>query len=130
MAYFPNRAGVAMAAQVVRVNQHAAAFNVEDDLRAQLNAARRRIMQLEERIAELEDGGMTRGKSGGALDVKGRPVMTMKQAADAAGVSVATVSRYCDQSRWESTKVGGRVLIYADQPLVKKENGRRQRGNV
>jgi hypothetical protein len=128
MVAFDQRVGVAMAAQVERVNRATAPINVEDDLRQQLRVARRRILDLEDQLAEALSEREPRAKSAGALEVKGRFVMTMADAAKVAGVSIATVSRYCNQGRWESTKVGGRVLIFADQSLVKKENGRRQHG--
>ena len=55
---------------------------------------------------------------GHALD--GRPVLTIAEAAKAAGVSYISAWRYVDSGHWSARSEGSRWLVYADQPLSRK----------
>lgn len=115
--------GRAMAAQLDRVNELDNPVVVR--LRAELADARAEIKHLRERLAAFEDSGAT--AAGGPLTVHGRPAITVAAAARITGLSIATICRYCADGHWQAVQPAGtnRWLIYADQPLSKKQRGPR-----
>jgi hypothetical protein len=63
------------------------------------------------------------GAGGGDLPghaIDGRPVLTITEAAKAAGVSYISAWRYVDSGHWSARQDGSRWLVYADQPLSRK----------
>lgn len=54
----------------------------------------------------------------GATIYMGRPVITPAQAADRAGTTIYTVSRYLNSNYWQGAQLAnGRWFVFADQPL-------------
>jgi hypothetical protein len=108
------------------------------DLRRQLADANARIVALERQLAEArlliaayEDSAplsqvyspFGRGVGGEGVGTyrNGKRVMTAKEAAQMMGVSLSTVSRYCDTGFWRAEQdASGRWLIDASQDLRKK----------
>jgi len=71
-------------------------------------------------------------KTGLVLEARGldtfiEPVITPKEAAERAGVSVATVSRYLMTGWWRGRQeANGRWLVFLNQDLVPKGRGKRR----
>lgn len=124
----------AMLEQLNRVNRAALALDPAD-LRRQLADANARIIKLERELAEAklliasyEDSGSPPHRNGEGPGVgmtyRGAARITAKEAAQMMGVSLSTVSRYCEQGFWRAEQdASGRWLIDASQPLRKKARG-------
>lgn len=132
--YLPRSVTRAMAVQLDRVNERAdapklvphapAAVDHETPLHQQIRALEADLARAQARIAELE--ARLKPQPGAALTLNTRPVITPRAAARAAGVSVATVSRYLTSGRWAGVQdERGRWLVYSDQDLTPK--GRRRK---
>lgn len=130
----------AMALQLDRVNAARAAHAPPDQAsRDRIDALEAENARLCARIAELEllleaygaidsTAEATRGPSYGQ-----RPTITAVEAAQRAGVSLATVTRYVQSSYWEGIpprRGHNRLLVYSDQPLTSKSTKRRNKGRV
>lgn len=95
---------------------------LEDENRAltmHLENARTKIVQLEARLGVVPAVGQ--GKT-----YKGRPVISMSDAAATAGVSLATASRYLLAGRWQGVKQANEWMVFSDQPLRKKTKTERK----
>lgn len=128
----------AMAQQLDRVNGApeavaSALYNLQQDhyaltrryeiLKERFDKSERENKRLRELLGAAED---TRG-SVAPMTYNGRPVLTQSEAARQARISVATVSRYVNSGYWEAAQEpdSNRWLIYADRPLVLKEQKRK-----
>lgn len=110
----------AMSEQLNRVNRHARVA-ADDELRAQLAAALRQIDEMQLYIETLEAKLSSAEPAPGGHALHNRPVVSISEAARAAGVSVATAWRYVESGYWSAEQGSNRRwLVYADQPLTKK----------
>lgn len=132
MTAIPSRVTHAMITQLDRVNS---ARSAEEDLRAQLREAEAELAAARRKIGELELLLEAYGVVEATVDAPrgaqygNRPTISARQAAERAGVSLATVTRYVESGHWEGIKprrgLHG-LLVYADQPLMSKGTQRRK----
>lgn len=140
MTVLPATVTRAMALQIDRVKGARQAHSLgEADLLDQLAEADATIARLQARINELElllaaydvtvaAPDAARGPSYGQ-----RPTITAVEAAQRAGVSLATVTRYVQSGFWDGIpprRGHNRLLVYSDQPLTSKATRRRNQGRV
>lgn len=134
------KVGRAMAIQIDRVNSARKAHSLRESdllddvarLEAELARKDQRIKELELLLAAYDVTGSTgetqRGPSYGQ-----RPTITAVEAAQRAGVSLATVTRYVQSGYWEGIpprRGHNRLLVYSDQPLTSKATRRRNQGRL
>lgn len=125
----------AMVTQLDRVNRKEHSLG-EADLLDEIDALQADNARLQKRIGELElllaaydvidNAPETPGPAYGQ-----RPTITANEAAQRAGVSLATVTRYVQGGWWEGIpprRGHNRLLVYSDQPLMSKGTKKRKRG--
>lgn len=120
----------AMVTQLERVNgtERAAAADPVA-LRHQLADAKARILKLERELSEMrlllaayEDSAPLSVGGGAGMTWHGAQRITAKEAAQMMGVSLSTVSRYCESGFWRADQdASGRWLIDASQKLQTKQ---------
>ncbi len=126
----------AMALQVDRVNARRMALP-ESDMLEKMIDLEDEVARLRKRIAELEllleaydvTTGTQDAQRGPSYDQ--RPTITAVEAAQRAGVSLATVTRYVKGGWWDGIpprRGHNRLLVYSDQPLTSKATKKRRKG--
>lgn len=92
----------------------------ENAVRLRCEALEAQLAEAHAAIADLRAQLDSRG-----LTYNSRPVLTSKQAAEALGRTLSTVSRYCASGHLAHVRVNGELFIYSDQPLAPKERKRK-----
>lgn len=119
--------GRARVAQIDRVNgakpQHASVEALLDQvkrLQDLLHEERQRSAQKDVEIEGYKErlAASNTADFSGATIYMGRPAITPAQAAERAGTTIYTVSRYLNSGHWQGAQlVNGRWWVFADQPL-------------
>lgn len=124
----------AMSIQLDRVNTRKAHSLGEADLLDEIACLQDELARKDRRIAELERllaaYDVTEAAHPGPSYGQ-RPTITAHEAAQRAGVSLATVTRYVASGFWEGIpprRGHNRLLVYSDQPLTSKATRRRKKG--
>jgi Fic family protein len=119
-----NRIGHAMSQQLDRVN------NSQERLQERIDELERTNARLREQLRKAHDRievyELDTPYYPVGLTYSGRPTLTAAEAATAAGVSRATVTRYVQSGYWQGDRIGGRLMIYGDQPLTAKRKTARR----
>lgn len=137
MTALPSPVTRAMAMQLDRVNSARKPHSLgEADLLDQLAERDAEIARLQKRLGEMELLLAAYEVTTGVEPPRGpsygqRPTITAVEAAQRAGVSLASVTRYVQSGHWEGIpprRGHNRLLVYSDQPLTSKATRKRKKG--